>query len=88
MSKAAQQQKLTDLLNKIEPGLPEAEMVSILQEIVRTVGGMNYRLRDMPLVTGALNLLVSSIALDHEEKEANDYSDDTSLKTIIDLAIE
>lgn len=52
------------------------------------VAGMKYRLLDMPLVTGALNLLISSIVLDYEEKEIGNYGSSIELKTIIDLAID
>jgi hypothetical protein len=88
MSKQAQHQALINLLNKIKPATPETEMVSVLQEIITTVGTMRYRLRDMPLITGALNLLISSAVLDHEEKEEASYEDSTALKTIVDLALE
>ena len=87
MNKQEHKDRLVALLNKITPGIPEAEMVTVLQEIITTVGTIRYRLRDMPLITGALNLLISSAVLDHEEKEEANYEGSIELKTIVDLAL-
>ena len=88
MNRENQRRILTDLLNSITPEMPEANVVTVLQEIIKTVGSMRYRLRDMPLISGALNLLISSCVLDHEEKEAGSYADSMAMKTIMDLMLE
>lgn len=88
MNKQELREELISLLGNIRSELPEAEMVTILQGIIRKVSSVRYRLRDMPLITGALNLLISSVVLDHEEREAGNYEGSVELKTIVDLAME
>jgi hypothetical protein len=87
MTNEEKKQDLLILINKVHPDMPEAELEAILSELISKVGRIRYRLRDMPLITGALNLLISSIVLDYEEKERNTYEDDTALKTLVDLAL-
>lgn len=86
MTKDEQRNSLIAILDKINPQLPEPAVVDLLSEVIREVGAIKYGLRDMPLVTGALNLLISSVVLDYEEKETDSYADSMALKTIIDLA--
>ena len=87
MTKDEKKQALLALINKVNPDMPEAELESVLSQIISEVGKTRYRLRDIPLITGALNLLVSTIVLDYEEKEKGSYEDDTALKTLVDLSL-
>ncbi len=87
MTKMERKQELLNILKEINPGKTKQEVVTILSRLIKEVGAMRFELDDMPLVTGALNLLVSSAVLDYEEKEETDYEWNTALKTIVDMAL-
>lgn len=85
MTKMERRQQLLEILQETGRAKTEAEVVEILSRLIREVGAMRFVLDDMPLVTGALNLLVSSVVLDYGEKEEADYEHNTALKTIVDM---
>lgn len=87
MTKPELKQHLLQLIEKINPDVPEAEAQTIVSQLIGETSKIKYRLNDMTLITGALNLLVSTIVLDYEEKEMNDYTHDTALKTLVDLSL-
>ncbi len=87
MTKTERKQQLLAILKEIGPGKTQQEVVAILSRLITEVGSMRFVLDDMPLVTGALNLLVSSVVLDYGEKEEADYEWNTALKTIVDMEL-